>query len=35
MAAAWAINLAIAEWIIRRPAVRRAKRARSALVGAS
>ena len=29
MAAAWAINLAIAEWIIRRPAVRRAKRART------
>jgi hypothetical protein len=38
MAAAWVINLAIAEWIIRRPAIRRAKRARpagTALVGAS
>jgi len=30
MASAWAINLAVAEWIIRRPAVRRAKRARRA-----
>ena len=30
MAAAWAINLAIAEWIIRRPARRRAKQARRA-----
>ncbi len=28
MASAWAINLAVAEWIIRRPAIRRAKRAR-------
>jgi len=28
MAAAWAINLAVAEWIIRRPARRAAKRAR-------
>jgi len=28
MAAAWAINIAIAEWVIRRPAHRRAKRAR-------
>ncbi|MCW2763157.1 MAG: hypothetical protein JWR85_3358 [Marmoricola sp.] len=28
MAAAWAINLAIAEWVIRRPGRRRAKRAR-------
>ena len=35
MASAWAINLAIAEWIIRRPAARRAKRARTALVGSS
>ena len=35
MAAAWAINLAIAEWIIHRPAIRRAKRARIVLVGAS
>ncbi len=35
MAAAWAINLAVAEWVIRRPARRRAKRARAALVGAS
>jgi uncharacterized membrane protein len=33
MAAAWAINLAIAESIIRRPARRRAKRARAVLVG--
>jgi len=35
MAAAWAINLAIAEWVIRRPAARRAARARTALVGSS
>jgi hypothetical protein len=35
MAAAWAINLAIAESIIRRPARRRAKRARAVLVGSS
>ena len=35
MAAAWAINLAIAEWVIRRPAVRRARRARTVLVGSS
>jgi uncharacterized membrane protein len=34
MAAAWVINLAVAEWFIRRPAVRRAKRARRALAGA-
>jgi uncharacterized membrane protein len=34
MGAAWAINLAVAEWFIRRPAVRRARRARSALAGA-
>ena len=34
MGAAWAINLAVAEWFIRRPAVRRARRARTALVGA-
>jgi len=32
-AASWAINLAIAEWIIRRPAMRGAKRARTVLVG--
>jgi uncharacterized membrane protein len=38
MAAAWAINLAIAEWVIRRPARRRATRARrsqTVLVGSS
>ena len=36
MAAAWAINLAVAEWVIRRPAVRRAKRTRrTALAGSS
>ena len=35
MAAAWAINLAVAEWIIRRPAARRAHRARASLVGSS
>jgi len=38
MAAAWAINLAVAEWVIRRPAIRRAKRtrrARTALAGSS
>ena len=35
MGAAWAINLAVAEWVIRRPAVRRARRARTALAGAS
>ena len=34
MGAAWAINLAVAEWFIRRPAVRRARRARTALAGA-
>lgn len=34
-AGAWVINLAIAEWLIRRPATRRAKRARAALAGAS
>ena len=41
MAAAWAINLAVAEWVIRRPAIRRAnrtrraRRARTALAGSS
>ena len=30
----WVINLAVAEWIIRRPGVRRARRARAALAGA-
>ncbi|QWZ08673.1 DUF2306 domain-containing protein [Nocardioides panacis] len=38
MAAAWVINLAIAEWVIRRPTVRRTKRAsraRPALAGPS
>ena len=35
MAAAWAINLAAAEWIIRRPVARRTRRARIALVGSS
>lgn len=30
----WVINLAVAEWIIRRPAVRRARRARAASSGA-
>jgi uncharacterized membrane protein len=37
MAAAWAINLAVAEWVIRRPGVQRAVRARharTALAGA-
>jgi uncharacterized membrane protein len=37
MAAAWAINLAVAEWVIRRPGVQRAMRARharTALAGA-
>ena len=34
MGAAWAINLAVAEWFIRRPAVRRARRARTALASA-
>ena len=34
MGAAWVINLAVAEWFIRRPAVRRARRARTALAGA-
>ena len=29
MGAGWVINLAVAEWVIRRPAVRRAKRART------
>lgn len=29
MMAAWAINLAVAEWAIRRPAARRARRARA------
>jgi len=32
MATAWVINLAVAEWFIRRPARRRATRARKALV---
>ena len=31
MGAGWAINLAVAEWVIRRPAARRARRARLAL----
>ena len=35
MAAAWVVNLAVAEWVIRRPAARRARRARTALVGSS
>ena len=40
MASAWAINLAVAGWVIRRPAIRRAKRtrrarARTALAGSS
>lgn len=38
MASAWAINLAVAEWVIRRPARRRTKRAsrtRSAVVASS
>ena len=30
----WVINLAVAEWIIRRSGVRRARRARAALAGA-
>ncbi len=34
MGAAWVINLAVAEWFIRRPAIRRARRARTALAGA-
>ena len=37
MAAAWAINLAVAEWVIRRPGVHstmRARHARTALAGA-
>jgi len=34
MGSAWAINLAVAEWFIRRPAVRRARRARTALASA-
>jgi hypothetical protein len=34
MGAAWVINLGVAEWYIRRPVVRRAKRARTAVVGA-
>jgi uncharacterized membrane protein YozB (DUF420 family) len=38
MTAAWAINLAVAEWVIRRPPIQRAKHARlarTALAGAS
>ena len=35
MAAAWAINLAVAEWVIRRPARRRTTSGRTALAGAS
>ena len=31
MGSAWVINLAVAEWVIRRPAVRRARRARLAM----
>ena len=34
MSAGWAINAAVAEWIIRRPAARRARRARAAQAGA-
>jgi len=34
MGAAWAINLVVAEWFIRRPAVRRARRARTILASA-
>ncbi len=34
MGAAWVINAAVAEWVIRRPAVRRARRARTAQAGA-
>jgi hypothetical protein len=30
----WVINLAVAEWIIRRPRVRTSRRARAAVVGA-
>jgi uncharacterized membrane protein len=33
MDAAWVINLAVAEWVIRRPAVRRPERRRAAVVG--
>jgi uncharacterized membrane protein len=35
MASAWVINLAVAEWVIRRPTPRRAKRSRTVLVGPS
>jgi uncharacterized membrane protein len=35
MAAGWVINLAVAEWVIRRPAARPTKRARTTLVGSS
>ncbi len=34
MSAGWAFNAAVAEWIIRRPAARRARRARAAQAGA-
>ncbi len=34
LASAWVINLAVAEWFLRRPAARRRRRARTALVGA-
>jgi uncharacterized membrane protein len=34
MGAAWGINLAVAEWVIRRPVMRHVRRARAALVGA-
>ena len=35
MAAAWAINLAVAEWVVRRPVRRRTTSGRTALAGAS
>ena len=35
MAAAWGINLAVAEWVIRRPAARRATRGHGALAGST
>jgi uncharacterized membrane protein len=35
MAAGWVLNLAVAEWVIRRPAARRSRRARAALAGSS
>ena len=35
MGSAWVINALVAEWVIRRPSVRRTARARAAVLAAS